>query len=118
MNFSLGVSLVLIKPFFLYFATHGIHVPRVPHPRFVGRTAMGARGDAIVQFDWQVGEILAADPLPAFDPKKTYDLGSLVELGMANNPKTRSAFFTARAAGAAARARRRLRDLFGARLTD
>lgn len=48
------------RPFFLYFAPHDIHVPRVPHPRFVGRTAMGARGDAIVQFDWQVGEIFAA----------------------------------------------------------
>jgi arylsulfatase A-like enzyme len=47
-------------PFFLYFATHDIHVPRVPHPRFVGKTDMGARGDAIVQFDWEVGEILAA----------------------------------------------------------
>lgn len=46
------------KPFFLYFATHDIHVPRVPHPRFVGKTSMGARGDAIVQFDWCVGEIL------------------------------------------------------------
>ena len=47
------------RPFFLYFAPHDIHVPRVPHPRFVGRTAMGARGDAIVQLDWEVGEILA-----------------------------------------------------------
>jgi arylsulfatase A-like enzyme len=46
------------KPFFLYFATHDIHVPRVPHPRFVGKTSMGARGDAIVEFDWSVGEIL------------------------------------------------------------
>ncbi len=48
------------KPFFLYLATHDIHVPRVPHPRFVGKTAMGARGDAIVQFDYQVGAILGA----------------------------------------------------------
>lgn len=48
------------KPFFLYFATHDIHVPRVPNPRFVGKTAMGARGDAIVQFDFQVGAILGA----------------------------------------------------------
>jgi arylsulfatase A-like enzyme len=48
------------KPFFLYFATHDIHVPRVPNPRFVGKTAMGARGDAIVQFDFQVGAILDA----------------------------------------------------------
>ncbi len=46
------------KPFFLYFPTHDIHVPRVPHPRFVGKTAMGPRGDAIVQFDWSVGEVL------------------------------------------------------------
>lgn len=46
------------KPFFLYFATHDIHVPRVPHPRFVGKTSMGSRGDAIVEFDWSVGEIL------------------------------------------------------------
>lgn len=48
------------KPFFLYFATHDIHVPRVPHPRFVGKTPMGPRGDAIVQFDWQVGAVLEA----------------------------------------------------------
>jgi arylsulfatase A-like enzyme len=48
------------RPFFLYFATHDIHVPRVPNPRFVGTTSMGARGDAIVQFDYQVGAILDA----------------------------------------------------------
>lgn len=48
------------KPFFLYFATHDIHVPRVPHPRFVGQTTMGSRGDAILQFDFQVGAILDA----------------------------------------------------------
>lgn len=44
--------------FFLYFATHDVHVPRVPHPRFVGKSGMGPRGDAIVQFDWCVGEVL------------------------------------------------------------
>lgn len=48
------------NPFFLYFATHDPHVPRVPHPRFVGKTSMGPRGDAILQMDWCVGEILAA----------------------------------------------------------
>jgi arylsulfatase A-like enzyme len=46
------------QPFFLYFATHDVHVPRVPHPRFVGKTDMGPRGDVIVEFDWSVGEIL------------------------------------------------------------
>ncbi len=45
-------------PFFLYFATHDPHVPRVPHPRFVGKTSLGPRGDAIVEADWSAGEIL------------------------------------------------------------
>src|SRR5439155_23227355 len=45
-------------PFFLYFAPHDPHVPRVPNPRFVGRSGLGPRGDVIVQSDWAVGEIL------------------------------------------------------------
>lgn len=45
-------------PFFLFFALHDPHVPRVPHPRFVGKTDLGPRGDAIVQADWCVGEVL------------------------------------------------------------
>ena len=47
------------KPFFLFFASHDPHVPRVPHPRFAGATSMGPRGDAIAQLDWSVGEILS-----------------------------------------------------------
>ncbi len=47
-------------PFFLYFAAHDPHVPRVPHQRFVGKSGMGPRGDAILQFDDSVGTILAA----------------------------------------------------------
>jgi arylsulfatase A-like enzyme/outer membrane protein assembly factor BamB len=47
------------SPFFLYFATHDIHVPRVPNARFAGRNAMGPRGDVIVELDWCVGELLA-----------------------------------------------------------
>ncbi len=46
------------KPFFLQMSTHNIHVPRVPNPRFVGKSDCGVRGDAIVEFDWMVGEIL------------------------------------------------------------
>jgi arylsulfatase A-like enzyme len=45
-------------PFFLYYSTHDIHVPRVPHPRFVGKSGMGPRGDAILEVDWAVGEIM------------------------------------------------------------
>jgi arylsulfatase A-like enzyme len=48
------------KPFFLYFATHDIHVPRLPNARFRGKTSMGARGDAIAELDWSVGEVLSA----------------------------------------------------------
>lgn len=48
------------EPFFLYFATHDIHVPRTPHARFAGKTEMGPRGDAIAQLDWCVGEVLLA----------------------------------------------------------
>lgn len=46
------------KPFFLYFATHDAHVPRVPNPRFAGTSGMGPRGDAIIEFDWTVGEVM------------------------------------------------------------
>ncbi len=45
-------------PFFLFLASHDIHVPRIPHERFQGRSGLGFRGDAILQFDWQVGELL------------------------------------------------------------
>jgi arylsulfatase A-like enzyme len=48
------------KPFFLFLSTHDIHVPRLPHSRFAGKSGMGYRGDAILQFDWTVGEIMAA----------------------------------------------------------
>lgn len=46
------------RPFFMYFATNDVHVPRFPHPRFRGKSGMGLRGDAIVQFDWSVGQIM------------------------------------------------------------
>ncbi|NWK55275.1 arylsulfatase [Verrucomicrobiaceae bacterium N1E253] len=48
------------KPFFLYFASQDIHVPRTPHPRFKGKSKLSYRGDAMVQFDWASGEVLKA----------------------------------------------------------
>lgn len=48
------------KPFFMYFATNDVHVPRFPHDRFRGKNPMGLRGDAIAQFDWAVGQLLNA----------------------------------------------------------
>lgn len=47
------------NPFFLYFSTHDIHVPRLPHVRFVGKSGMGPRGDALLQLDWTVGKLQA-----------------------------------------------------------
>ena len=47
-------------PFFLYYAFHQPHVPRLPHPRFRGATPHGPRGDVIVEMDWCVGEMLDA----------------------------------------------------------
>lgn len=47
------------NPFFMYFATNDVHVPRFPNQRFRGKSGMGLRGDAIVQFDWSVGQIMA-----------------------------------------------------------
>ena len=46
--------------FFLYFAANDVHVPRFPHERFRGVSGMGLRGDAIAQFDWSVGQLVAA----------------------------------------------------------
>lgn len=48
------------NPFFLFFSSHDIHVPRIPHERFQGVTDLGFRADSIVQFDWCVGEIIKA----------------------------------------------------------
>jgi len=47
------------EPFFLYYALQQPHVPRTPHPRFVGKTGMGPRGDVIVEADWCIGELIA-----------------------------------------------------------
>lgn len=55
------------KPFFLYFGLHQPHVPRTPNGRFVGKSGMGSRGDAILEADWCVGEVM----------KKLEDLGLL-----------------------------------------
>jgi arylsulfatase A-like enzyme len=57
------------QPFFLYFATHDIHVPRAPHQRFTDATTMGPRGNVIAELDWCVGKLV----------------GTLVERGLLAN---------------------------------
>lgn len=46
------------RPFFLYYALTEPHVPRVPSTFFKGKSGLGFRGDAILQLDWTVGEIM------------------------------------------------------------
>ena len=46
-------------PFFLYFALHQPHVPRLPSARFQGNSARGVRGDVIQELDWVVGQVVA-----------------------------------------------------------
>ena len=45
-------------PFFLYYALQEPHVPRIPQPRWAGKSGVGARGDVIMQADWYVGQII------------------------------------------------------------
>ena len=81
------------KPFFLYFALHDPHVPRVPHPRFVGRTPLGPRGDAIAEADWSVGQILdTLDRLKLADNTIvifTSDNGAVVDDGYKDDAVTK-----------------------------
>jgi arylsulfatase A-like enzyme len=46
------------NPFFLYFATHDIHVPRIPNSKFLGKSGFGNRGDALLQLDDSVGQLM------------------------------------------------------------
>jgi arylsulfatase A-like enzyme len=44
--------------FFLYYAMQQPHVPRTPHPRFVGKSGLGPRGDVILEADYMIGEFM------------------------------------------------------------
>lgn len=48
------------QPFFLFFAAHEPHVPRMPHERFQGKSPHGFRTDSILELDWCVGELMRA----------------------------------------------------------
>lgn len=46
------------KPFFLFYTLTEPHVPRMPSTIFKDKSGLGYRGDAILQLDWAVGEIM------------------------------------------------------------
>ena len=68
------------NPFFLYFAFHDIHVPRMPDQRFKGATKLGPRGDAIVQMDYITGELVT------FLEKLNIDENTLIIFSSDNGP--------------------------------
>ncbi len=47
------------SPFFLYFPTSAVHPPWLP-AMSKGQSEAGMRGDMVVEFDWMVGEVVAA----------------------------------------------------------
>jgi arylsulfatase A-like enzyme len=46
------------KPFFLFHATQGVHLPSFAAPQFRGKSGAGPHGDFILQLDHVVGELL------------------------------------------------------------
>lgn len=46
------------EPFFLYYALHQPHVPRLPNERFAGASGLGVRGDVIAEMDDCVGRFV------------------------------------------------------------
>lgn len=46
------------QPFFLYYAPHNAHEPRVPSKKFRGKSKAGIYGDVIEEFDYCVGKII------------------------------------------------------------
>lgn len=48
------------RPFFLYLAHSMVHVPLYVSERFEGRSGAGLYGDAMMEVDWSVGEVMRA----------------------------------------------------------
>ena len=48
------------EPFFLYYATHNAHEPRIPSARYRGKSQAGIYGDVIEEFDGCVAGIVEA----------------------------------------------------------
>ncbi len=46
------------RKFFLYYAPHNVHAPKIPGPRFAGVSGLGARADMLLEFDDALGQIL------------------------------------------------------------
>uniref|UniRef100_A0A3B4ASJ0 Sulfatase N-terminal domain-containing protein n=1 Tax=Periophthalmus magnuspinnatus TaxID=409849 RepID=A0A3B4ASJ0_9GOBI len=47
------------QPFFLYYPSHHTHYPQFAGMRAAGRTSRGPFGDALLEFDYTIGDIMA-----------------------------------------------------------
>lgn len=92
------------RPFFLYYALHQPHVPRVPNAKFVGKSGLGPRGDAILEADAQVGELLDLLKSENLDKNTlivfTSDNGPVLNDGYADDAETLATKKNYRPAGA------------------
>ena len=68
------------NPFFLYYALHEPHVPRLPGSQFLGKSGLGPRGDSILEADWCVGQFLD------FLKKENLEENTLVIFSSDNGP--------------------------------
>ena len=68
------------QPFFLYVAYNTPHIPLGASPDFRGRSGLGLYGDAVLEMDWSVGQIL--DSLAA----RGVDKNTLVMFTSDNGP--------------------------------
>lgn len=74
------------KPFFMYFATHTIHEPRVASKRFKEKSKYGVYGDVILDMDWSVAQIM--DVLKEMN----IDRNTLIIFMSDNGPMVREAY--------------------------
>lgn len=81
------------QPFFLYFALTEPHVPRMPATMFKGKSGLGLRGDAILQLDWTIGEIMKQLKLLGIDKNTmivfTSDNGPVLDDGYQDEAVTK-----------------------------
>lgn len=59
-NFVAAAATNKNNPFFLYVANSHVHVPQNHAARWTGKSTIGPFGDALMEMDWEIGEIMHA----------------------------------------------------------
>lgn len=88
---------ILFSPIFLLFFSAEFSLPARPNPNQNPPVQPTAKPTKKLASPAPPSEEKSA---PAFSPSKTYDLASILDLALSNNPTTRSAWLQARAASA------------------